>query len=115
LIEGQKETDMRLDITGHHLEVTPALRSYIEKKLERITRHFDYVIDVHCTLTVEKLVQRAEATVHVSGSTMHADASAANMYAALDARADKLDRCVKKHKEKRSDHHAAEAQKSARL
>jgi putative sigma-54 modulation protein len=106
---------MQLNVTGHHLEVTPALRSHIEKKLERILRHFDNVIDVHCTLTVEKLVHKAEATLHVSGSTMHADATESNMYAAIDSLADKLDRSVKKYKEKRSDHHAAEAQKAARL
>ena len=106
---------MQLSVTGHHVEVTPALRGYVEKKLERITRHFDHVIDVHCVLTVEKLRQKAEATMHVRGSAIHADATDENMYAAIDALTDKLDRCVKKHKEKRSDHHAAEAQKSARL
>jgi putative sigma-54 modulation protein len=109
------ETAMQLSVTGHHVEVTPSMRSYVEKKLERITRHFDHVIDVHCVLTVEKLEQRAEATIHVRGNSIHADAIHGNMYAAIDALTDKLDRCVKKHKEKRSDHHAAEAQKSARL
>jgi putative sigma-54 modulation protein len=109
------ETAMQLSVTGHHIEVTQSLRSYVEKKLERITRHFDHVIDVHCVLTVEKLEQKAEATLHVSGSAIHADATDPNMYAAIDALTDKLDRCVKKHKEKRSDHHAYEAQKSARL
>jgi len=106
---------MQLSVTGHHIEVTPALRGYVEKKLERITRHFDQVLDVHCVLTVEKLEQKAEATLHVSGSSIHADAIDPNMYAAIDALADKLDRCVKKHKEKRSDHRAAEAQKIARV
>jgi putative sigma-54 modulation protein len=106
---------MQLSVTGHHIEVTPALRMYVEKKLERITRHFDYVLDVHCVLTVEKLEQKAEATLHVSGSSIHADAVDPNMYAAIDALTDKLDRCVKKHKEKRSDHHAAEAKKIARV
>lgn len=106
---------MQLSVTGHHIEVTPPLRSYVEKKLEKITRHFDHVIDVHCVLTVEKLRQKAEATLHVSGSAIHADATEPDMYAAIDALIDKLDRCVKKHKEKRSDHHAYEAQKSARL
>ena len=106
---------MQLSVTGHHIEVTPALRMYVEKKLERITRHFDYVLDVHCVLTVEKLEQKAEATIHVRGNAIHADAIDGNMYAAIDALTDKLDRCVKKHKEKRGDHHAAEAQKSARL
>lgn len=106
---------MQLSVTGHHVEVTPSMRSYVEKKLERITRHFDHVIDVHCVLTVEKLEQKAEATIHVRGNAIHADAIDGNMYAAIDALTDKLDRCVKKHKEKRGDHHAAEAQKSARL
>jgi putative sigma-54 modulation protein len=109
------ETAMQLSVTGHHVEVTPALRGYVEKKLERITRHFDHVIDVHCVLTVEKLRHKAEATLHVRGNAIHADATELDMYAALDALTDKLDRCVKKHKEKRSDHHAAEAQKIARL
>ena len=98
---------MRLNVTGHHVEVTPALRSYVEKKLERIVRHFDHVIDVHCVLTVEKLRQKAEATVHVSGCDIHADATEPDMYAAIDALTDKLDRGVRKHKEKLTDHHAA--------
>jgi putative sigma-54 modulation protein len=109
------ETAMQISVTGHHVEVTASLRGYVEKKLERITRHFDHVIDVHCVLTVEKLRQKAEATLHVRGNVIHADATELDMYAAIDALTDKLDRCVKKHKEKRSDHHAAEAQKSARL
>src|SRR5215470_19480315 len=106
---------MQLSVTGHHVEVTAALRGYVEKKLERIVRHFDHVIDVHCVLTVEKLRQKAEATVHVSGCDIHADATEPDMYAAIDALSDKLDRCVMKHKEKRRDHHASEAQKNARL
>jgi putative sigma-54 modulation protein len=105
---------MQLNVTGHNIEVTPALRGYVEKKIDRISRHFDQVIDVHCVLTVEKLRQKAEATLHVSGSTIHADASEANMYAAIDILTDKLDRRVKKHKEKKCDHHASEAQRSAR-
>ena len=103
---------MQLSVTGHHIEVTPSLRSYVEKKLERITRHFDHVIDVHCVLTVEKLRQKAEATLHVSGNAIHADATEPDMYAAIDALTDKLDRCVKKHKEKVSDHHAEQVLKA---
>lgn len=106
---------MQLSVSGHHVEVTPALRGYVEKKLERIARHFDQVIDVHCVLTVEKLQQRAEATLHVSGGSIHADATDGDMYAAIDALTDKLDRRIKKHKEKRCDHHAAEVQKTAQL
>jgi putative sigma-54 modulation protein len=105
---------MQLKLTGHHVEVTPALRSSVEKKLERIVRHFDSVIDIHVTLTVEKLEQKAEATLHVSGADIHAVAIDGNMYAAIDLLADKLDRGVKKHKEKVQDHHASETRKSTR-
>jgi putative sigma-54 modulation protein len=105
---------MHLNVTGHHIEVTVALRGYLEKKLDRIARHFDQVIDVHCVLTVEKLRQKAEATLHVSGNAIHADATEEDMYAAIDLLMDKLDRCVKKHKEKLTDHHAAEARRTAK-
>jgi putative sigma-54 modulation protein len=105
---------MQLNVTGHHVDVTPSLKDYVAKKLDRIVRHSDHVIDVHCILTVEKLRHKAEAKVHLSGGTVFADATEENMYAAIDALADKLDRSVKKHKEKLSDHHADEAQKIAR-
>jgi len=105
---------MQLSVTGHHVEITPALRSYLEKKCERLVRHFDQLIDAHWILTVEKLRQKAEATLHVRGDTIHAVADDEDMYAAIDALADKLERLVRKHKEKITDHHAAEAQKSAR-
>lgn len=103
---------MQLNVTGHHVDVTTSLKGYVEKKLDRIVRHSDRVIDVHCILTVEKLRHKAEATVLLSGAKVYADATEANMYAAIDALADKLDRRVKKHKEKLSDHHAVEAQKN---
>ena len=105
---------MQLNVTGANVEVTPALRGYVEKKLERIARHFDQVIDVHCVMTVEKLRQKAEATLHVSGCAIHADATEENMYAAIDLLVDRLDRCVKKHKEKKRDHHATEARRTVR-
>ncbi len=100
---------MQLTLTGHHVDITLPLKNYVEKKLDRIARHFDQVIDVRCTLTVEKLAHKAEATLHVRGGNIHADAAEADMYAAVDVLTDKLDRLVKKHKEKRADHHAAEA------
>jgi putative sigma-54 modulation protein len=106
---------MQLSVTGHHVEITPALRSYCEKKLDRIVRHFDHVIDTHFVLTVEKLLHKAEATVRVRGETIHALATEGDMYAAIDSLADKLERRVRKHKEKLTDHHAEEAQKNARL
>jgi putative sigma-54 modulation protein len=63
---------MQLSVTGHHVEVTAPLRSYVEKKLERLVRHSDHLIDAHCVLTVEKLNQRAETTLHLRGETVHA-------------------------------------------
>jgi len=103
---------MQLNVTGHHIEVTASLKNYVEKKLDRIVRHFDNVLDVHCILTVEKLRHKAEAKMLVNGGTIFADAVDENMYAAIDALADKLDRLVKKHKDKRNDHHPLEAQRA---
>ena len=102
---------MQMTLTGLHIDVTASMRNYVEKKLERISRHFDNVMDVHCVLSVEKLKHKAEATLKVSGGNIHADAEDPDMYAAIDSLADKLDRRVKKHKEKRTDHHAAQAQR----
>ena len=95
---------MNLFLTGHHVEISPAIRAYVTEKLERITRHFDHVIDVSVVLTVEKVQHRAEATVHVSGGDLHAEVVDADMYAAIDLLVDKLDRLVVKHKEIRSSH-----------
>ena len=103
---------MQLDLSGHHVEVTPALRGYVLKKFERISRHFEQLIDVHCVLTVEKMTHKAEATLMVRGNKIYADATEQNMYASIDALADKLDRCVKKHKEKAADHHAVDVIKA---
>ena len=99
---------MQINVTGHHVELTDALRNIINEKFERLERHFDNVIDVHVVLTVEKLQQKAEATMLVSGNRIHAEASNTDMYAAIDAMIDKLDRQVVKHKEKLKDHHRAE-------
>lgn len=96
---------MNLTITGHHLEVTPALRGYVEEKLKRVTRHFDQVIDVTVILSVEKLNQKAEVNLHVAGKDIYVEAVEADMYAAVDSLVDKLDRQVLKHKEKAGGHH----------
>ena len=106
---------MQLSVTGHHVEITASLRSYVEKKLERLVRHSDHLIDAHCVLTVEKLNQRAETTLHLRGETVHALAVHQDMYTAIDALTDKLERLVRKHKEKITDHHAAEARKGQRV
>ncbi len=102
---------MQLNVSGHHIEVTESLRGYVEAKIEKIERHFDLVSDVHCILTVEKLQHKAEATVNVNGGTIYADAIEGDMYAAIDGLVDKLDRRVRKHKEKLVDHHARDSQK----
>ncbi|HEX6829900.1 MAG TPA: ribosome-associated translation inhibitor RaiA [Burkholderiales bacterium] len=94
---------MNLTVTGHHVEVTPAIRDYVTQKLGRITRHFDEVIDVSVTLSVEKLRQKAEASVHVRGRDIFVECNDADMYAAIDSLIDKLDRQILRHKEKRSD------------
>ncbi|HXR52457.1 MAG TPA: ribosome-associated translation inhibitor RaiA [Steroidobacteraceae bacterium] len=99
---------MQLKLTGHHVEVTDSMRAYVQKRLERVKRHFDNVIDVTFVMSVDKLQHKAEATVHVSGGNIHADAIETDMYAAIDALVDKLDRSVLKHKEKQHDHHATE-------
>lgn len=91
---------MNLQITGHHLEVTPAIRDYATGKFDKIKRHFDNVIDVNIILSVEKLQQKAEATIHLSGKDLFVECTDENLYAAIDALVDKLDRQVRKHKEK---------------
>ncbi len=96
---------MQLDLTGHHIEITDSLRDYVNAKLSRLGRHSDQVSNIHCILTVEKLRHRAEATLHITGAQLFADATEEDMYAAIDALADKLDRQVRKHKEKLTDHH----------
>jgi len=91
---------MNLQLTGHHLEVTPAIREYVTAKFGKIKRHFDNVIDVKVILSVEKLRQKAEATVHISGKDVFVECEDENLYAAIDSLVDKLDRQVLKHKEK---------------
>ncbi len=102
---------MQLNVSGHHVDVTDSLRNYVDSKFSRLERHFDIVSDVHCILTVEKLRHKAEAKVNVNGGTIYADATEEDMYAAIDGLVDKLDRRVRKHKEKLVDHHARDTDK----
>lgn len=99
---------MHIILSGHHVDITDALRQYVSSKMERLERHFDSVTDIHVVLSVEKLRQKAEATLHLSGNKLFADATDEDMYAAIDALVDKLDRQLKKHKEKVTDHHRSE-------
>jgi putative sigma-54 modulation protein len=105
-------SQMNLTISGHHLEVTPALRGYVTTKLERISRHFDQVVDIKVLLTVDNLKekdlrQRAECNIHVKGRDLFAESAHADLYAAVDELADKLDRQVLRYKDKTQDHHHA--------
>ncbi|MDH3509448.1 MAG: ribosome-associated translation inhibitor RaiA [Gammaproteobacteria bacterium] len=102
---------MQLNLTGRHVEITPALRDYLKNKLVRIERHFDNVTGIRCILTVDKLRHKAEAKINVSGNTLYADAIEEDMYAAIDGLVDKLDRQLKKYKEKLTDHRAKESNK----
>jgi putative sigma-54 modulation protein len=99
---------MQIDLTGHHVDITSALRDYVHDKLGRLERHFDHVLNAHVVLTVEKLRHKAEASMSVSGSKLFADAVDDDMYAAIDLLVDKLDRQIIKHKEKVKDHHRVE-------
>jgi putative sigma-54 modulation protein len=93
---------MNINLTGHHLEITPAIRDHVTSKLGKIKRHFDHLIDINVILSVNKLVQKAEATVHLSGKTVFAEADDDNLYVAVDKLVDLLDRQVLKHKDKNS-------------
>ena len=97
---------MQLNVSGHHVEVTNPLREYVASKIDKIARHFDLVSDVNCILTVEKLRHKAEASVRVNGGMIYADHTEEDMYAAIDGLVDKLERRVRKYKEKLVDHHA---------
>lgn len=99
---------MQINVSGQQMEITEPLRDYVNEKIGRIQKHFDHVTNTNVVLHVEKNRHRAEATIHAKGAALHADAEGADMYAALDTLADKLDRQVLKHKEKTRDHHRAE-------
>jgi len=107
---------MNLTISGHHLEVTPALRGYVTTKLERISRHFDQVVDIKVRLTVDNLKekdlrQRAECNIHVKGKDLFAECAHADLYAAVDELADKLDRQVLRYKGKMQEHNHESAKR----
>jgi putative sigma-54 modulation protein len=99
---------MQINITGHHVEVTQTLRSYVENKCERLERHFDQLANIHVVLSIEKMRQKADATLHLSGTNVFASAEDEDMYAAIDDLVDKLDRQIKKHRDKLTNHHRSE-------
>lgn len=91
---------MNLNVSGHHVDVTPAIRVYVRSKLERVTRHFDHVIDAHVILTVSRLAQKAEVTLRLRGKDLHCESEEQDLYAAIDLLADKLDRQILRYKDK---------------
>lgn len=99
---------MQINVTGHHFDLSDPLRDHVVEKFKRIERHFDQMTTVHVVLGVEKQQHKAEATIHVAGNNLYGEAHHEDMYAAVDTLIDKLDRQVKKHKEKLTDHHRSE-------
>jgi putative sigma-54 modulation protein len=95
---------MQINLTGHHVELTSSLREYVNTKLAKLERHFDHINNVHVVLTVEKLNQKAEATIHLKGSEIHASSTNNDMYTSIDTLVDKLDRQVLKYKGKITQH-----------
>lgn len=95
---------MNIEISGRHMDLTTPLREYVNNKFAKLERHFDHITKTHVVLSVEKLNQKAEANIHVSGADLFAHAEHENMYAAIDALSDKLDRQILKHKEKLTSH-----------
>ena len=95
---------MQINLTGHHIEITDSLRNYVDTKFSKLERHFDHISNVHVILNVEKLAQKAEATMHLSGAEVFASSENQDMYAAIDSMVDKLDRQVIQHKEKLKKH-----------
>jgi putative sigma-54 modulation protein len=95
---------MQINLTGHHVDITESLKNYVDTKFEKLERHFDQINNVHVILNVEKFLQKAEATLHLKGGEVFANAEHSDMYAAIDGLIDKLDRQVIKHKEKQKRH-----------
>ena len=96
---------MHINISGHHLDVTPAIKDYVNNKLEKLSKHHDRITSTNVILSVNKLIQKAEASVHVSGKDFFADSESDDLYTAIDLLADKLDRQLIKHKDKTRNHH----------
>ena len=106
---------MQINITGHHIEVTPALRAYVTEKLQRIYRHFDHVISTDVILKVENHHKLVEAKVNMARKSLFAQESGTDMYAAIDGLIDKLDKQVRRHKDRVRGHHASAAKRAASL
>ena len=104
---------MQISVTGQNIDITPAIRAYVEEKFARLERHFEHMTNVHVILRVEREHHRAEASVHVNKADLFADHEHSDMYASIDGLVDKLDRQVKKHKERLQDHRRGSAARKA--
>ncbi len=91
---------MNISIVGRHCDVSDELRSYLEDRLSVIRRHFDRVMDVGVVLSCEKYRNRAEINIHVSGTNMSSNEETNDMYTSIDLAVDKIDRQVRRYKEK---------------
>ncbi|MGV6809736.1 MAG: ribosome hibernation-promoting factor, HPF/YfiA family [bacterium] len=100
---------MQLTITGHHVDVTDSMEQYVKEKTTKLKRHFDQVLTIQVILEVQKLTHKAEATLHVSGSHLFADATSNDMYSSIDLLVEKLDRQIMKHKAKKNGHNRQQA------
>ena len=107
---------MQINVTGHHVEVTPALGAYVTEKMQRISRHFDHVISIDVILKVENHQQKAEGTVYTPGKkAMFAQEVDSDMYAAIDGLSDKLDKQVRRFKDRVRSRHAGGVKRAASL
>ena len=106
---------MQVSLSGHHVDITDSMRNYVNEKIARLDRHFDQALDIHIVLTVEKLRHKAEATLHVSGGNLHADDVRDDMYAAIDGLIDKLDKQVRRYKDRLRGNHASAAKRAASM
>jgi len=94
---------MQITITGHHVEVTPALRQYAEEKVAKVRKYLNTTINAHVTLKVEKLTHIAEVTIHANGVDLHGVEKTDSLYSAIDKVMDKIDRQAQKAKGKLHD------------
>lgn len=106
---------MQINVTGHHVELTPALRAYATEKLQRLSRHFDHVISINVILKVDNNQQHAEATVNAAGKSLFAHDADDDMYAAIDGLSDKLDKQVRRYKDRLRSHNATRPSRAASL
>lgn len=102
---------MQINITGHQVEVTEPIRDYINDKFDRIKRHFDQVLNIHVIIRVEKVRHQSEATIHIGGKDFFAESTEDNLYKSIDLLVDKLDKQVRRYKDKTTSHHRAEAER----